>query len=241
MSHDATTKTFDSWAATGRDAEMEAEHGDVVRQVQAQLGQKPGERILDLGCGNGWATRLLAKAAPGANAIGVDASPAMIARAEELHSFTIRARYEVASFEALPVDDGMVDRVFSMEAIYYAADLDKALSEVARVLAPGGRVDLVLDFYKDSPHTECWAEAMKVPRALALGRRVERRARARGADRRHGPARRRLARPRRRGGLRAEPLLRRLRHPGRPSARPAASGSRRTSPASGRRPARGRA
>lgn len=162
MSHDAVAKTFDTWAAAGRDAEMEHEHGDVVRQVQARLEQRPGERILDLGCGNGWATRLLARAAPGATAVGVDVSPAMIARAEALHSNTIRARYEVAAFEALPFGDGRFDRVFSMEALYYAADLERALAEVARVLAPGGRADLVIDYYKESPHTASWTCAMKV-------------------------------------------------------------------------------
>ncbi len=163
MSHESTARTFDTWAAEGRDVEMEAEHGDVVRQVLARMELKAGERILDLGCGNGWATRLLARSAPGATAIGVDASPAMVARAEELHSFTIRARYEVASFEALPFDDAKFERVFSMEAIYYAADLDKTLSEIARVLVPDGRVDLVLDFYQESPHTKAWECAMGVP------------------------------------------------------------------------------
>jgi len=162
MSHEATARTFDSWAAAGRDAEMELEHGDVVRQVQARLEQRPGERILDLGCGNGWATRLLARAAPGATAIGVDVSQAMVERAEALHSNTVRARYEVAAFEALPFGDGRFERVFSMEAIYYAADLEQALSEIARVLAPGGRADLVLDYYKESPHTASWTCAMKV-------------------------------------------------------------------------------
>lgn len=163
MSHEATARTFDGWAAAGLDAEMEDEHGDVVRQVQARLEQKPGERILDLGCGNGWATRLLARAAPGASAIGVDVSPAMIERAEALHSNTIRARYEVAAFEALPFGDGRFERVFSMEALYYASDLDKALSEIARVLAPGGRVDLVIDYFRESPHTASWACVMKIP------------------------------------------------------------------------------
>lgn len=162
MSHESTTHTFDTWAAVGRDAEMEHEHGDVVRQVQARLGQKPGERILDLGCGNGWATRLLARAAPGATAIGVDVSPAMIERAEALHSNTIRARYEVAAFEALPFGDARFERVFSMEAIYYAADLPRALAEIVRVLVPGGRVDMILDYYRESPHTASWTRAMKV-------------------------------------------------------------------------------
>jgi ubiquinone/menaquinone biosynthesis C-methylase UbiE len=163
MGHETTAKTFDAWAAAGFDAEMEVEHGDVVRQVQGRMQQQAGERILDLGCGNGWATRLLARSAPGATAIGVDASPAMVARAEALHSLTIRARYEVAAFEALPFGDGKFERVFSMEAIYYAADLERALGEIARVLAPGGRVDLVLDFYQESPHTKSWECAMGVP------------------------------------------------------------------------------
>jgi len=163
MSHDATARTFDGWAAAGRDVEMEHEHGDVVRQVLARLEFNAGERILDLGCGNGWATRLLARAAPGASAIGVDVSPAMIERAEALHSNTIRARYEVASFEALPFGDARFERVFSMEALYYAADLDRALAEIARVLVPGGRVDLVIDFFQESPHTASWTSAMAVP------------------------------------------------------------------------------
>jgi ubiquinone/menaquinone biosynthesis C-methylase UbiE len=162
MRHEATAKTFDTWAAVGRDAEMELEHGDVVRQVQARLEQKAGERILDLGCGNGWATRLLARAAPGASAIGVDVSPAMVERAEALHSLTIRARYEIAAFEALPFGDARFERVFSMEAIYYAADLDRSLAEIARVLVPGGRVDLVIDYYTESPHTASWTCAMAV-------------------------------------------------------------------------------
>ena len=163
MSSEATAKMFDAWAAKGLDKEMEDEHGDVVRQVLARAAPSAGEQILDLGCGNGWATRLLARAAPGAGAVGVDVSPAMVARAEELHSFTIRARYEVAPFEALPFDDAKFDRVFSMEAIYYAADLPRALAEIARVLKPGGRVDLVLDFYKENSASGCWPEFMGVP------------------------------------------------------------------------------
>jgi cyclopropane fatty-acyl-phospholipid synthase-like methyltransferase len=62
--HAAIARTFDSWAHQGRDASMERGHGDVVGQVISKLGIKPGEQILDLGCGNGWATRLLARSAP---------------------------------------------------------------------------------------------------------------------------------------------------------------------------------
>ena len=160
MGHDKIATKFDEWARVGRDAGMEAGHGDVVGQVLAQLEIRPGEQILDLGCGNGWATRLLAQAAPGAGAVGVDVSPAMVARAEELHSFTIRARYEVATFEDLGLPDESFTRAFSMEALYYAVDLDRALSEIQRVLKPGGVVDVIIDFYGERTGVEDWPEIM---------------------------------------------------------------------------------
>lgn len=156
MSHEKLARTFDQWAAEGRDAGMQNEHSDVVVQVVEQLGIQPGESILDLGCGNGWATRLLARSAAGANAVGVDVSPKMIERAEELHSLTIRARYEVAPFDDLGFRSGRFDRVFSMEALYYALDLDRALGEALRVLKPGGRADVIVDFFTESPSTTSW-------------------------------------------------------------------------------------
>ena len=133
-------------------------HGEMISHVQPDA-----KHILDLGCGTGWATRMLAKAAPGAGAVGVDISPEMVKRAEELHSFTIRARYEVAAFEELGLADAAFTHVFSMEAIYYAPDVDKALAEAFRVLKPGGRIDLVIDFYKENEPTEGWAETVGAP------------------------------------------------------------------------------
>ena len=159
MSHEDIAKTFDHWAGASMDQGMEQEHGDVVRQVLQHIAPGPGQQVLDLGCGNGWATRLLAKAAPGAGAVGIDVSPAMIAKAEELHSFTIRARYEVGTFEDIPAGDAKFDRAFSMEALYYAVDLEKTFSEILRVLKPGGRFDAIIDHYEESPLTLKWREA----------------------------------------------------------------------------------
>jgi arsenite methyltransferase len=161
--HSAVASTFDAWASQGKAAGMQREHGDVVQQVLARIGIKPGERCLELGCGNGWATRLLAQSAPGASAIGVDVSPEMIARAEALHSNTIRARYELCAFEQLGFKDAFFDRAFSMEALYYAIDLDQALREVARVLKPGAPFDAAIDHYRESPRTQSWSKIVGLP------------------------------------------------------------------------------
>ena len=163
MSHEQLSSTFDQWAAAGRGASMEAGHGDVVEQVLSTMEIRAGDKILDVGCGTGWATRLLAKTQAGVQAIGVDVSPKMIEKAEEGHSYTIRARYEVGPFEALDHKDGAFQRVFSMEALYYAVDLPRALSELHRVLAPGGTADVIVDFYADNASTQSWAAGVGVP------------------------------------------------------------------------------
>lgn len=162
MSHERIASTFDGWVETGHADDLERGHGDVVRQVIAEMGMRPGMRTLELGCGTGWATRLLAAAAPGAGAVGIDVSPRMIARAEELHDLTSRARYETGTFEALAFPEGSFDRVFSMEALYYSVDLSAAISEIHRVLKPGGAAHVVIDCFAESPHTERWAETVGV-------------------------------------------------------------------------------
>jgi ubiquinone/menaquinone biosynthesis C-methylase UbiE len=153
-------ETFDRWAEEGRDAGLEREHCDVVKQVIAAMELRPGERVLDLGCGNGWATRLIAQANAGVQAIGIDASSRMVARAEELHSLTIRARYELGTFENLDFKDAHFDRVFSMEALYYAADLGKAVSECFRVLKPGGSIETLVDYYEESKASASWTAVL---------------------------------------------------------------------------------
>ena len=158
MSHDKIASTFDEWASSGRAERLEDGHGDVVRQVIEHMEFKAGDQILDLGCGSGWGTRLLANGAPGSGAIGVDVSPEMISKADSLHDWTYRARYEKGTFEALDFPDGKFNKIFSMEALYYAIDLDRALAEMFRVLKPGGTADIVLDYFKESVHTADWPD-----------------------------------------------------------------------------------
>lgn len=157
MSHERVATTFDEWVEEGRAEGLEHGHGDVVRQVLEHITVRPGFRVLDLGCGTGWATRRIAESAPGVQAIGLDLSPRMIARAEETTSLRIRARFEQGAFEALDFRDAHFDLAFSMEALYYAVDLERALSELRRVLKPGAEAHVVIDCYSERPSTEHWS------------------------------------------------------------------------------------
>ena len=96
------------------------------------LAPQPGERILDLGCGDGRLT--LRIAAAGATVTGVDASPQMVAAARERG---IRA--DEASAERLPYPDHTFEAVFSNAALHWVRGQDDMLSEVRRVLHAGGR------------------------------------------------------------------------------------------------------
>jgi ubiquinone/menaquinone biosynthesis C-methylase UbiE len=159
MSHEKIASLFDDWAHSGRGERMEQGHSDVVEQVIDKLNIRPGYQVLDLGCGIGWATRILAQKNPGVQAIGLDASPAMIKKAEELSSLRIRARYDIGTFESLDFPDGKFDQVFSMEALYYSPDLGQAISEFCRVLKSGGQANVVVDCYSGRPTTDGWGEA----------------------------------------------------------------------------------
>ena len=96
------------------------------------LDAKPGERILDLGCGDGQLSARLVKA--GASIAGVDSSPAMV---EAAKSRGIDAQQ--ASAEKLPFPPGEFDAVFSNAALHWVRGQDEMMSEAHRVLKRGGR------------------------------------------------------------------------------------------------------
>jgi trans-aconitate methyltransferase len=95
------------------------------------LAPQPGERILDLGCGDGQLTTKIA--ARGAEVVGFDASAAMIAVAR---SRGIEAH--LGNAESLPFNHEF-DAVFSNAALHWVRDQDAMLAGVHRALKPGGR------------------------------------------------------------------------------------------------------
>ena len=106
----------------------------------AFMGDLSGKTVLDVGCGEGYNTRLLAKS--GARMTGVDISERMIelARQEEQRE-PLGIRYEVASFSDLSLfDDVSFDAVVSSMALMDGPDFEVAAKEIFRVLRPGGEL-----------------------------------------------------------------------------------------------------
>ena len=123
-----TTQTWDPQAYEQNGAFVHGLAGGVLEWLDA----KPGEYILDLGCGDGQLSKRIVAA--GANVLGVDASAEMIAAARERW-----VEVEHASAESLPFGDGVFDAVFSNAALHWISDQDAMLDEVRRVLKPGSR------------------------------------------------------------------------------------------------------
>ena len=104
---------------------------------------KPGEVVLDLGCGGGLDILLASpKVGPEGRAIGIDMTPEMIERARrnaEKGGFT-NVEFHLGKIDKLPLADNSVDCVISNCVINLAPDKQAVLREIARVLKPGGRL-----------------------------------------------------------------------------------------------------
>src|SRR3954471_20220970 len=94
----------------------------------------PGERVLDLACGTGNAAR--AAAAAGAPVTGLDSAPRLVEVARER---VPDAEFVVGDALELPFDDGAFDVVVSVFGVIFVPDPARAIAEIVRVLAPGGR------------------------------------------------------------------------------------------------------
>lgn len=130
---------------------------ELVQQRQATLellGLKPGEAVLDVGCGPGQLTTAMAAEVGKAGRVcGVDVSAAMVARAKAraevvLPSEGSHAAPEfavgAADTDSLPFADASFDAVVMVQVLCYVPDASRALIEMARVLRPDGRI-LILD------------------------------------------------------------------------------------------------
>jgi len=154
---------FNQWAAAGRGDEMEDHHSDITDQTLELMDIQPSDCILDLGCGTGWASRRMAKVATAGEVIGLDVADEMLRRAEQTSGGFKNIRYVWGSAEKIPADDKYFSKVLSVESFYYYADQGKALDELRRVMAPGAKLFILINLYKDNHYSLRWTTELKVP------------------------------------------------------------------------------
>jgi arsenite methyltransferase len=159
---------FNRWADDGEGAKMERHHLDITKKTILRMDLHPGQNILDLGCGSGWATRLLAAMVRGGpnssgQVVGVDISDEMIRQAQAASKELDNVKFMVGSAAKIPWEANFFDRVLSVESFYYYPDQEVALGELFRVIAPRGRLFILINLYKDNPYSLQWVPKLKVP------------------------------------------------------------------------------
>jgi len=111
------------------------------------IAPRPGETILEIGCGAGSLVRLLAQRLGTANPItAADVNPFLLHEAKQLakaEGLAGAIRFNEGNAEALPFDDEAFDCVYSV-TVFEECDADRAIAEAMRVVRPGGRLGLVV-------------------------------------------------------------------------------------------------
>ena len=143
---------------------------DIVAQrarVLDLLAPRPGEHVLDIGVGPGLLAHDLARlVGDSGRVVGLDTSPDMLKTADARLEALSQAECVLGDAEALPCPDAAFDAAVSTQVYEYVPDMPRALTELHRVLKPGGRA-LILDTDWRSLVWRCGDQAL-MDRVLAV-------------------------------------------------------------------------
>ncbi len=152
---------FGDWALQGKDKGMETGHARAVANMLdfaiPRVQSPESFSFLDAGCGNGWVVRNVREMAGCRMAMGVDGAEAMIEKAQSLdpeHSDS----YQCADLMTWTPEQPL-DLVHSMEVFYYVEDPASLIKHAfEQWIAPGGRLILGVDFYRENTVSHDWQE-----------------------------------------------------------------------------------
>ena len=147
---------------------------DLVALGAPQLG----ERVLDVACGTGVVTRLVApKVGPTGQVVGLDLNPGRLAVAKSISSVVgVDMKWREGNVSAMPLADASFDLICCQQGFQFFPDRLAATSEMFRVLVPGGRLAL-----------NVWQSIEHQPGAFAMAKALEHHVSAEAGVFRHTP------------------------------------------------------
>jgi SAM-dependent methyltransferase len=155
---------FNLWAAKGVGEGMDSPHRRLIEQALPKMDLAPGDHVLDLACGAGLSSRLIAASNARCDlVVGMDISNGMLSHARNQSQGFPNINFVCASAEHFPLPNNYFQKAFSVEAFYYFEHQDRVLSEFFRVLAPQGRLFLLICLYRDHAASLSTVDEVDVP------------------------------------------------------------------------------
>jgi arsenite methyltransferase len=155
---------FNLWAGNGRGERMEREHRPFTDQMFDAIEFAPDDRILDLACGEGWASRLLAgRVGSCCQIVGVDIADGMIQRASFKSEAFPNLSFQCGQAHALPFFSNSFTKAFCIESFYYFESQEMVLRKLMRVLRPDGELFLLFCLYKENLGSLEFPDWVRVP------------------------------------------------------------------------------
>jgi ubiquinone/menaquinone biosynthesis C-methylase UbiE len=154
---------FNQWVRDGRSSALESHHRCFVEDMISRMSIQPRDRILEIGCGEGWASRELASLAPEGMVVGLDVSDEMIHKARAQSAGYENLLLIWGEAESIPWQEKFFSKAICVEAFYYFESPEKDLAEIYRVLSPGGSLSVLNHLSLENEISLQWLSEMKVP------------------------------------------------------------------------------
>jgi len=157
---------FNRWAEAGRGEGMEQDHLPITLPVLEKMRLAPTDSVLDAGCGGGWLSWRLAKLVPDGRVIGMDISDEMIRHARQASADFDNLMFVTGEVAEIPWQANLFSHAISVESSYYWPNPAAGLKDIFRVLHEGGSAWILINYYRDNPHSHQWGNLLAVPTHL---------------------------------------------------------------------------
>ena len=145
---------------------MERHHLPIVLPVLELMDLQSDDNVLDIGCGSGWLSRLIAERVCEGRVVGIDVSDEMVRRARKKCVEHGQVMFVLGSVDEIPWDNSFFTKAISVESAYYWPQPAQGVREIFRVLREGGSAWVLINYYRDNPHCHQWGEILSVPAHL---------------------------------------------------------------------------
>lgn len=139
--------------------------------INKEIGKLDTHRVLEIGSARGFNTSYLSRKNPNIQFVGIDLSAVFVSQAQKTTKKLTNVAFHVGDFQALEFESLFFNLVFEVESICHALNMTAVLSEVYRVLKPGGRF-ILFDGFRKHGFAESDSDLKRASRLVELSMAV---------------------------------------------------------------------